>query len=297
MAKNLTIIAACCAPAWPSLSRWARLCSGHRPWLGPGADGAREHHPHPGDDLRLRRPQRLRAGEFRTPRSTRWRRGIRFTQYYAGSTVCAPSRAALMTGLHTGHTWIRGNGEIPLRDEDVTIARRCARPAIARRWSASGARQARNRGDPNRKGFDYAFGFLDHRHAHRQFTDHLYATASATRRTSITTTSTISSRRKRSASSRRRTAAVLPVLELHGAARRAARAEDSLAPLRGTFPETPFVNATADAKPTGADEASLGYRSQPTPKAAFAAMIVRMDRDIGAHRRSAARAGIERETL
>src|SRR6187455_1340500 len=48
--------------------------------------------------------------------------GIRFTHYYAGSTVCAPSRAALMTGLHTGHAWIRGNGEFPLRAEDVTIA-------------------------------------------------------------------------------------------------------------------------------------------------------------------------------
>src|SRR4026208_2825 len=48
--------------------------------------------------------------------------GIRFTEYYAGSTVCAPSRTALMTGLHTGHAWIRGNGEIPLRDEDRTVA-------------------------------------------------------------------------------------------------------------------------------------------------------------------------------
>src|SRR6186997_2358670 len=48
--------------------------------------------------------------------------GIRFTEYYAGSTVCAPSRAALMTGLHTGHGWIRGNGEIPLRANDVTVA-------------------------------------------------------------------------------------------------------------------------------------------------------------------------------
>ena len=53
--------------------------------------------------------------------------GIRFTQYYAGSTVCAPSRTALMTGLHTGHAWIRGNGglpggDVPLRSEDVTVA-------------------------------------------------------------------------------------------------------------------------------------------------------------------------------
>src|SRR5687767_14265104 len=60
---------------------------------------------------------------FQTPSLDRMaRQGIRFTQYYAGSTVCAPSRAALMTGVHTGHAWIRGNGDIPLRPEDVTIA-------------------------------------------------------------------------------------------------------------------------------------------------------------------------------
>src|SRR5271170_8119240 len=48
--------------------------------------------------------------------------GMRFTQAYAGSTVCAPSRCALMTGKHTGHAHIRGNGSVPLRPEDTTIA-------------------------------------------------------------------------------------------------------------------------------------------------------------------------------
>src|SRR5215813_1433400 len=48
--------------------------------------------------------------------------GTRFTQYYAGSTVCAPSRTALLTGLHTGHASIRGNLELPLPEADVTIA-------------------------------------------------------------------------------------------------------------------------------------------------------------------------------
>ena len=65
---------------------------------------------------------------FRTPALDRLaREGIRFTQYYAGSTVCAPSRTTLMTGLHTGHAWIRGNGgmpggDVPLRPTDVTMA-------------------------------------------------------------------------------------------------------------------------------------------------------------------------------
>ena len=48
--------------------------------------------------------------------------GMRFTSCYAGSTVCAPSRCALMTGLHTGHARIRSNGQVPLEPGDVTIA-------------------------------------------------------------------------------------------------------------------------------------------------------------------------------
>src|SRR5256885_11634811 len=48
--------------------------------------------------------------------------GMRFTDFYAGSTVCAPSRCALMTGLHTGHAWVRGNANVPLRSEDITVA-------------------------------------------------------------------------------------------------------------------------------------------------------------------------------
>jgi arylsulfatase A len=54
-----------------------------------------------------------------------------------------------------------------------------------------------------------------------------------------------------------------------------------MAPFNRHFPEKPFVNAAADAKLTGPDEPSLGYRSQPTPHAAFAAMVTRMDRDVG----------------
>ena len=48
--------------------------------------------------------------------------GMRFTQFYAGDTVCAPSRCTLMTGLHTGHAIIRGNARVPLRPQDVTVA-------------------------------------------------------------------------------------------------------------------------------------------------------------------------------
>ena len=49
-------------------------------------------------------------------------RGMRFTQHYAGSTVCAPSRSVLLTGYHTGHARIRGNDPSLLRPRDLTIA-------------------------------------------------------------------------------------------------------------------------------------------------------------------------------
>jgi arylsulfatase A-like enzyme len=59
--------------------------------------------------------------------------------------------------------------------------------------------------------------------------------------------------------------------------------DDSIAPFRSRFPEQPFINPTADARRAGSTPGSpsLGYRSQRTPHAAFAAMITRMDGDIG----------------
>ena len=53
--------------------------------------------------------------------------GMRFTNFYAGSAVCAPSRATLMTGQHTGHVTVRGNGEVPLSARDTIL------PQILRR--------------------------------------------------------------------------------------------------------------------------------------------------------------------
>ena len=50
------------------------------------------------------------------------KKGMKLTQFYAGSTVCAPSRCVLMTGLHTGHAYIRGNGRHNLRPSDFTVA-------------------------------------------------------------------------------------------------------------------------------------------------------------------------------
>ncbi len=100
--------------------------------------------------------------------------GIRFTSAYAGSTVCAPSRSALMTGQHTGHTPIRGNAKIALGTNVVTVAK-ALRPAgyvsaIIGKW---GLGNEGTTGEPNRQGFDEQFGFLDQTEAHDYYPETL----------------------------------------------------------------------------------------------------------------------------
>jgi arylsulfatase A-like enzyme len=102
--------------------------------------------------------------------------GIRFTDCYAGSTVCAPSRCALMTGLHTGHNRIRGNGAgLALAPEDVTVAEVLKRAgyhtALIGKW---GLGDEGSTGLPTKKGFDEFLGYLNQTHAHDYYTDHLY---------------------------------------------------------------------------------------------------------------------------
>ncbi|MBN2136498.1 MAG: arylsulfatase [Sedimentisphaerales bacterium] len=101
--------------------------------------------------------------------------GIRLTSHYAGSTVCAPSRCVLMTGLHTGHAFIRGNARIPLGPEDLTVAEILKhagyKTALIGKW---GLGEPDSTGIPNRQGFDYFFGYLNQRHAHNYYPDYLW---------------------------------------------------------------------------------------------------------------------------
>lgn len=107
--------------------------------------------------------------------------GLRFTQFYAGSTVCAPSRSVLMTGQHVGHTRVRGNsgksnpGAQMLHDADITVAEVLHgagyRTGLIGKW---GLGLPGDEGVPNRQGFDDFFGFLSQTHAHNHFPDYLW---------------------------------------------------------------------------------------------------------------------------
>ncbi len=238
--------------------------------------------------------------KFQTPNLDRLaREGMRFTQYYAGSTVCAPSRSALMTGQHTGHTFIRGNSKLGLRPEDVTVAsvlRKAGyRTVLVGKW---GLGDTSTTGDPGKQGFEYSFGFLDQSHAHRQFTDHLYRNGQLYPTdverdyvNDLFTREAIDAIRSRD---ERPLFLYLNYTVPHAELR---VPDDSLQPFVGQFPEKPFVNAAADARTIGPETTSLGYRSQATPHAAFAAMVTRMDRDIGRILEAVRARGIERQTL
>ena len=114
--------------------------------------------------------------EIKTPNLDRMAaQGRRFTDHYSGSTVCAPSRCCLMTGYHTGHARIRGNGGGPLMPEDITAAEILAqvgyKTALIGKW---GLGEANTTGVPNQQGFDYFFGYLNQIRAHNFYTDWLW---------------------------------------------------------------------------------------------------------------------------
>ncbi len=111
------------------------------------------------------------------------REGIRFSQFYAGATVCAPSRSVLMTGQHHGHTRVRGNAGAKnptaqaLRAEDVTVAKLLQtagyRTALVGKWGLGDVGPAET-GLPRKQGFDEFFGFLNQSHAHNHYPDFLW---------------------------------------------------------------------------------------------------------------------------
>lgn len=240
--------------------------------------------------------------KIRTPRLDRMaREGIRFTDHYTGSPVCAPARSVLMTGLHAGHTTVRGNtsdaGErVALRAEDVTVAELLRGAGYATgaigKW---GLGEPGTTGLPDDQGFNYWFGFLNQRHAHSYHPEYLWRN-----RERIRLEGNVGDREGQHAHDlfteealgfieRHRDrpfflylpytmphaelipplGSMEPYLDAHG---------------RSIFPETPFAGAGT-------------YRPQPMPRAAYAAMVTRLDRDVGLVLDRLRELGLDRNTL
>lgn len=111
--------------------------------------------------------------------------GMQFRNFYAGSTVCAPSRSVLMTGQHMGHTHVRGNagGNMlvqSLRDQDVTVAEVLQSAGyttgLCGKWGLgeSTKKEMQPPGLPNNQGFDFFYGYLSQSHAHNYYPEFLW---------------------------------------------------------------------------------------------------------------------------
>ena len=115
--------------------------------------------------------------------------GMTFSAHYSGNAVCAPTRCSLMTGLHPGHAYIRANspgypnGQTPLPEGTETVAKLLKRAgyttAVIGKWGLGGVIEdipdpVLNSGHPNKQGFDHFFGYLDQRKAHNYYPDHLW---------------------------------------------------------------------------------------------------------------------------
>jgi uncharacterized sulfatase len=110
--------------------------------------------------------------------------GMKFTQWYAGCTVCAPSRCVLMTGLHMGHCTVRGNaGESngssqALKPDEITIPKLLKQAGYATgasgKWGLGDTTPEASHGLPEKQGFDFFFGYYNQKHAHNYYPPFLY---------------------------------------------------------------------------------------------------------------------------
>ncbi len=256
--------------------------------------------------------------KIRTPNLDRMAaEGMRFTQHYSGNAVCAPSRCVLLTGKHPGHAFIRDNRELkpegqwPLPQSTVTL------PGLLRslgyatgafgKWGLGGPGST---GDPLRQGFDRFFGYNCQRIAHNFYPPHLWDND---RRVLLDNPDFAAHQRFPTNADPANPAAYAAFLGRDYAPDRIAEQarqfirsnrdrpfflhfpttvphlalqipEDSLAEYLGQFPETPYLG-------------NASYLPHQHPRAAYAAMITRLDREIGSLMNLVQELGLDASTI
>jgi len=228
--------------------------------------------------------------------------GMRFTQYYAGSAVCAPSRCVLMTGQHGGHAFVRNNlranveemefpGQHPIPSESLTVAEILKERGYATgcfgKW---GLGRVGSSGDPLKQGFDRFFGYNCQGHAHNLYPKYL---VSDTKNVSLEgNTRGVTGKKYAPALIADQAlsflrqhkdepfflyyATVLPHLALQAP-------DEEIAYYKGRWEETPYHGKS--------------YQPHPTPKACYAAMITFLDKQVGRILAALEELGLERDTV
>jgi arylsulfatase A-like enzyme len=217
--------------------------------------------------------------------------GRRFTQVYAGSTVCAPSRCCLMTGRHTGHARVRGNSLVPLLPEDVTVAEILKRAGyvtgIIGKW---GLGEPDTTGLPNRQGFDEWFGFLNQHHAHGYYPEYLWKNEQKYPLEGNVAPNNVTTRKAQYAPDLF-TREALDFLNRH-------QKEPFFLYLAYTLPHAnnELGGATGNGMEVPSD-APYSAENWPQPQKNHAAMITRLDGDVGRVLQRLRDLGIDRDTL
>ena len=208
--------------------------------------------------------------------------GVRFTQAYSGSPVCAPSRCVLMTGKHSGHAFIRDNreiqpeGQLAIPGDTVTLPELLKQAGYATgcvgKW---GLGPPASVGDPNKQGFDHFFGYNCQRRAHNHYPTYLWRNdkkivikgnnGGATGKQYAPDLFESEALEFIFANKARPFflffATTVPHLALQVP-------DDSLAEYKGLWNDPPY-------------DGKNGYQPQKYPRAAYAAMVTRMDRSVG----------------
>ena len=212
--------------------------------------------------------------------------GMRFTDAYAGSTVCAPSRCTLMTGFHTGHALVRGNGNRPPLDEDVTVAEVLKKAGYKTggfgKWALG---EAQTTGIPNEQGFDEFFGYYSQTHAHTYYPTHLWRN-----RTYELLRENRGAQRSGYSHDLVNDAAMDWIGKVSG--------DPFFCYLAYTIPhaDNELGADTGDGQPVP-DYGIYADKPWPAPEKGFAAMITRMDRDVGRLVELLKEKGVDEDTL
>jgi arylsulfatase A len=221
--------------------------------------------------------------------------GMKLTRFYSGSTVCAPSRASMLTGLHTGHVWVRGNGNgVKLRDnpKDITVATLLQNAGYATGMigkSGLGCNLDTDTTHPNRKGFDYFYGSISHWESHDYYPPYVYRNGDKIE---------FPNNKRHEGTDYIQDHYIQEALDfidrekdgpfmLHYAPQFPHASlcipDEWKKPYRGQFDEIPFKGNH--------------YRSEPEPKTTYAAMVSRLDWEVGQILSKLRKLGLAEDTL
>lgn len=232
--------------------------------------------------------------------------GMKFTDHYSGNPVCAPSRCSFMTGMHTGHTEVRGNkqiggaegwklgattgGQWNIKEDTVTVVKLMKKAGYTTgafgKW---GLGTYGGTGAPDKQGFDDFYGYICQRQAHTYYPNHLWNNGKIERFPENENGKEVTYSQDKIAEHAREflkrnkdkpfflyVPFTIPHVSLQVP-------EESLKEYRGLWPEIPFPGD--------------GYFPHPTPRAAYAAMVSHMDRDVGSLVKLVKDFGLEEDTL